>query len=87
LYGAGMFLRKEVYENLKKNGFKNYLTGHKGTGLLSGEDAEICYAIIISGYKIWYDEKLIFYHYTEKYRTSWNYALKSIWVMALQILF
>ena len=76
LYGAGMFLRREIYEDLKAAGFKNLLTGHSGKGLLSGEDAEICYAIVISGNRIWYDERLQFYHYTEIKRTNWDYTLK-----------
>lgn len=76
LYGAGMILRKNAYLRLKNAGFTNLLTGHKGSELLSGEDSEICYALVISGYKIWYDERLRFYHFTEKHRTAWPYALK-----------
>lgn len=76
VYGAGMILRKDAYLRLKSAGFANLLTGHKGNELLSGEDSEICYALIISGYKIWYDERLKFYHFTERHRTDWHYALK-----------
>jgi glycosyltransferase involved in cell wall biosynthesis len=76
LYGAGVFIRKDLFLKVKNIGFNNYLTGPVGNNLLSGEDVEICYIFKICGYKIWYDERLKFFHYTEKYRTEWNYALR-----------
>lgn len=76
LYGAGMVLRKSALLELYSLGFKNYLTGHVGNTLLSGEDAEICYAMVIIGYEIWYEEELIFKHFTSKERLTWQYSLR-----------
>ena len=63
VWGAGMFLRKAVLDQLLSAGFKSILTGREGKLLMSGDDAEICRWFIIAGYKIWYYEDLFFKHF------------------------
>lgn len=76
VYGAGSVMRKSAWDKIHKAGFKFLLTGNKGNQLTSGEDNELCYALIIAGYKIWYDERLKFKHYIPSQRLSWEYVQK-----------
>lgn len=74
LYGAGMVLRKSHWLKLKENGFKPLLTCRKGDSLSSGGDTEYCYALRLLGYKIWYDERLHFFHYMLAKRVNKEYV-------------
>ncbi len=76
VYGAGMIIRKEVYQEIQKGGFKSILSGRKGYSLVSGEDTELCLAFALEGYDIFYDERLTFKHFIQKNRTSKNYLFK-----------
>jgi glycosyltransferase involved in cell wall biosynthesis len=71
--GAGSVLRKSVLATLKKKGFRPYAVGRTSGGLLSGDDNELSYAVILSGYKIWYDERLTFKHFIPKERLTFDY--------------
>jgi glycosyltransferase involved in cell wall biosynthesis len=62
LHGAGITIRKRIWNELDKNGFKFQLTGRKGKSLSSGEDYELSCAARILGYKLYYEEKLTFEH-------------------------
>ncbi|QNF33814.1 glycosyltransferase family 2 protein [Adhaeribacter swui] len=76
LYGAGLFIKKEVFTRLNQKGFKSILTDRKGALLSSGGDYELCYAATLIGYKLYYDEKLLFYHYMPAERLTINYLQK-----------
>jgi glycosyltransferase involved in cell wall biosynthesis len=76
VYGAGSVLRKSAWDKIHRAGFKFLLTGNKGNQLTSGEDNELCYALIIAGYKIWYDGRLKFKHHIPAQRLTWNYVRK-----------
>ena len=71
--GAGAVFRKSALLNLKKNGFRLYTTGRTNSGTLSGDDNELAYAMILAGYKIWYDERLTFKHFITKERLNYDY--------------
>lgn len=75
-YGAACFFRKSALEKLLKNGFKSILSGRTGTSLNSGEDVELCYAIQLLGYELWFENRLVFYHFIESHRLSWKYYLR-----------
>ncbi|TGE23233.1 glycosyltransferase [Hymenobacter metallicola] len=74
VYGAGCVVRKEAWEKIYRAGFKSMLTGRHGDKLTSGEDNEMCYAFVLAGYKIWYDERLRFQHFIPAKRLTWNYV-------------
>ncbi|MDU0370359.1 glycosyltransferase [Hymenobacter endophyticus] len=74
VYGAGCVVRKAAWEKIYKAGFKSMLTGRHGDKLTSGEDNEMCYAFVLAGYKIWYDERLRFQHFIPAKRLTWNYV-------------
>lgn len=76
VYGAGCVVRKSAYEKLRKVGFKSLLTDRKGSDLSSGGDHELCYALSIMGYSIWYDERLEFRHFITRERLTWDYFIR-----------
>jgi glycosyltransferase involved in cell wall biosynthesis len=75
-YGAGMGVRKSVLLHLLSNTGSLLLSDRKGTGLHSGGDVEICQLVLEKGYKIYYDERLIFSHFMPAQRLLWSYYLK-----------
>ena len=78
LYGAGSILRKSAYYLIKNSGFNSMLTDRMASQLTSGGDYELCYALVLAGYEIWYDERLRFKHFITKDRLTWEYYLKYI---------
>jgi glycosyltransferase involved in cell wall biosynthesis len=78
VYGAGCTYRKSAIINLFQSGFKPQLTGRNGNALLCGEDHELCYALFLSGYKIWYSDKLTFFHFIPNSRISVDYVKRNL---------
>lgn len=76
VYGAGCVIRHSAYQKLVQSGFRSLLTDRKGAELSSGGDYELCFALAIMGYDIWYDESLRFTHFITKERLSWEYFLR-----------
>jgi glycosyltransferase involved in cell wall biosynthesis len=76
IHGAGCVIRKSAYLKLKELGFKSMLSDRKGSDLSSGGDYELCYALSIMGYDIWYDERLKFSHFITKDRLNWEYFIR-----------
>lgn len=76
LYGAGLSIRKSVWEHLKSNGFEFILSGRKGKSITSGEDSELCFAVRLAGYELYYDEDLKFEHFMPRGRVTWDYLIK-----------
>lgn len=76
VYGAGCVIRYAAYEQLLATGFETMLTDRCGVQLTSGGDYELCLALAILGFDIWYDERLRFTHYITCERLSWNYFLR-----------
>jgi glycosyltransferase involved in cell wall biosynthesis len=76
--GAGCVIRKSAYKKLKDAGFRGLLSDRKGTELSSGGDYELCYALALIGYEIWYSDKLKFKHFISKDRLTWEYCLRFI---------
>lgn len=82
LYGAGTVLRKAAWHAVMSQGFVSLLTTVRGNKP-SGEDNEMCYALIFGGYKIWYDERLRFRHFIPAERLTWQYLRRTYRVNAL----
>jgi glycosyltransferase involved in cell wall biosynthesis len=74
--GAGMNVRKSAWDHLRSNGFEFILSGRKGKALSSGEDVELSYALLLAGYKLYYDDNLLFYHFMPAGRLRWDYLVK-----------
>lgn len=80
VYGAGMVIRKEIYDFVFAQNWPLYLSAMRnGKNLMSGEDTEICYITRLLGFRIYYLEKLEFRHnfppskINEKYFLRLNY--------------
>ena len=76
VYGAGMAFRKSIFNKIYGLGYNSILTCRKGDSLSSGGDTEMCFQIILSGFKIWYDDRLKFQHFIPKGRLTWDYLRK-----------
>ncbi|NNF34369.1 MAG: glycosyltransferase family 2 protein [Saprospiraceae bacterium] len=76
IFGAGTFFRRQVFIDLSRCGFKSLLTGRKGNQVISGEDAELCFATKMLGYKLYRTDKLKFEHYIPEGRLSNEYLKK-----------
>ena len=72
--GAGISFRRDAVCSLLQRGFSTLLTGRLGKQLISGEDAEICYALGMSGHRFWYEESLRFTHFMPPGRLTDEYA-------------
>ncbi|MCP2045570.1 glycosyltransferase [Pontibacter sp. HSC-36F09] len=78
VYGAGCVIRKSAYDMLLKAGFKPLLTDRMAGKLTAGGDYEICYAIAMAGYTIWYEDELKFKHFMPAARLEWDYFIRFI---------
>jgi glycosyltransferase involved in cell wall biosynthesis len=76
IYGAGMVINKGVIEHLKAKGFKQLLSDRRGTALSSGGDIELIYAMRLLGYKVKFNDTLLFYHFMPNERMTWEYLIK-----------
>jgi glycosyltransferase involved in cell wall biosynthesis len=76
--GAGCIIRKSAYQQLKDAGFRGLLSDRKGSELSSGGDYELCYALVVIGYEIWYSDILKFKHFITKERLTWEYCTRYI---------
>ena len=63
LWGAGLSVRKNIFENIQGKKYQWILTGRKGNTLLAGDDGEICKAVLLSGYKLYYKKDLSLIHF------------------------
>ena len=73
VYGAGSIMRRSAFDQLQQSGFRSKLTDRKGNSLSSGGDHELCYALAMLDYEIWFDEQLKFNHFIPAKRQTWEY--------------
>ena len=78
VYGAGSVIRRSAYQFILKAGFNSLLSDRMAAQLTSGGDHEFCYAMVLAGYDIWYDEELKFKHFIAKDRISWEHYMRYI---------
>lgn len=76
VYGASAVFRKIGLIQLQKIGYKSILSDRLGDKLISGGDVELCYALILIGYKILYNPKLKFRHFIPAHRLTSSYFFK-----------
>ena len=76
LFGAGLVVRKE----LLNRAFATPLVsiGRDGDKLTGGDDQEICYRVMLQGYHLYYDERLVFKHYMPEGRLNEAYHTRMI---------
>lgn len=78
LYGAGLVIRKAIFQQLFSQGLEMVTTDRSGTKLNSGGDNELSYLIRLLGYKLWYSSRLHFFHYLPGPRLTKAYLYRLI---------
>src|SRR5205807_2205897 len=78
LCGAGLTVRKSALLELEKNGFQTRLVGRQGTALMSNEDSELCLALSLAGWRLWYEPRLRFRHFVPASRLEWSYLRRLV---------
>lgn len=73
LWGAGLTVRKSAWFDLCSLDFSTHLSGRKAKNLSSGEDYELCYALRLAGWRLWYSDKLILRHFISAERLTLDY--------------
>jgi len=76
LWGAGLTIRRKAWQEIVENGFSFTLSGRHGTNLSSGEDSEICLALLCYRWRLWYDDRLTYHHYLPSFRLTSDYLKK-----------
>jgi glycosyltransferase involved in cell wall biosynthesis len=76
LWGAGLAVRRGAIAELFQRGFRFRATGRCGTQVLSGEDWELCFALRLAGWRLWYDPSLVFLHLLDMVRFQPDYLRK-----------
>lgn len=73
LWGAGLCLRRRAWKQVLETGFDFLLSDRKGGGLSAGGDAEMCYALRLNGWRLWYEPRLRMSHFITRERLTWSY--------------
>jgi glycosyltransferase involved in cell wall biosynthesis len=76
VYGAGMVVKKKTLQNLYNTGFESLLSDRNNIILSSGGDTELCYALVLLGYKIEFNSQLKFKHFITAKRLNYEYLKK-----------
>jgi glycosyltransferase involved in cell wall biosynthesis len=74
LWGAGLTVRRAAWEQLVSAGFEFLLMDRCGGDLRSGGDAELCLALRLAGWTLWYDPRLSLRHFIPGERLSWEHV-------------
>lgn len=78
LFGAGMTIRKSAFQQIRSQGFHFNNIDRRGAALSSGADGELCYALRLAGWNVWYEPNLKLRHFLPKQRLEWNY-IRRLW--------
>jgi len=74
LWGAGLTIRKAAWQDVDPASTPFLATGRLGRSLAGGEDSELCYRLLLAGWKVWYEPRLRFEHYMPEGRLTWDYT-------------
>jgi len=74
LWGAGLTVRKSAWDELTASGFRFLLTDRSGGDLHSGGDAELCLALRLAGWILWYEPRLRLRHFIPSSRLRWEHV-------------
>jgi O-antigen/teichoic acid export membrane protein/glycosyltransferase involved in cell wall biosynthesis len=74
LWGAGLTVRRSAWDELVASGFDFLLLDRCGGDLRSGGDAELCLALRLAGWTLWYDPRLSLRHFISSSRLHWQHV-------------
>ncbi|MET3979695.1 glycosyltransferase involved in cell wall biosynthesis [Mucilaginibacter sp. UYP25] len=72
LWGAGMILRRSLYKEVNRD-LPAILLGPSQNETARAEDIELCMRFVLAGYRLYYDEALVFSHYILPNRLAEGY--------------
>lgn len=78
LWGAGAIINLEAYTLLEAGNFKRILAFNKYPKVARSEDVELSLAIWLTGYKLWFDDRLIFQHFISKDKLNLSCFMKVV---------
>jgi glycosyltransferase involved in cell wall biosynthesis len=74
LWGAGLTVRRRAWRGLLEGGFRPLLVDRRGRGNYdSGGDSEICFALRLSGWRLWSEPAMRLRHFLPARRLEWRY--------------
>ena len=73
LWGAGLTVRRAAWRSLIDREFRPLLVDRQGKRLNTGGDAEICFALRLAGWRLWYEPRLRLRHFLLAHRLKWPY--------------
>jgi len=73
LWGAGLAFRVGPLKAALKAGIEPLVSDRTGSNLGSGGDGEICAWLILLGFRLMYDQELVYKHYMPKTRLTLDY--------------
>lgn len=76
LWGTGA-IRRSAWQAVLDKKFEHKLVGRKGRSLGAGEDREIMFMLLFSGWKLYYFPALHFQHFIPTNRLKWKYVCRS----------
>jgi hypothetical protein len=72
LWGGGFILRGQAWDQLVTGGFRPRLVGKRASGDVgSGDDAELCRALQLAGWRLWFEPRLRLEHRIAAHRIDW----------------
>jgi glycosyltransferase involved in cell wall biosynthesis len=71
--GAGLVTKRSLFLAAFDDKFPSLLNGRDGSKLSTGDDFEYCKRLLLWGYKLYYDEKMILHHFVPKERLTVEY--------------
>lgn len=77
IWGAGSVINGNAYQELVACDFSRMITYSKYPSIARCEDLEICLAIQLAKYKLWYADELVFQHFIPQKRLTWSYLLEA----------
>lgn len=69
LWGAGLATRKSLYLEMYKT-YPSFLPEYTAKNILSAEDTEYCIRLLLKGYKLYYDEALVYQHFIPDFKLT-----------------
>jgi glycosyltransferase involved in cell wall biosynthesis len=78
LWAAGMTVRRTAWLELRDRGFRFHLPDRKGEALSGCGDTELCLALRLAGWRLWYDPQLQFRHFMPANRLTWQYMRRLV---------
>lgn len=76
LWGAGLGFRLSFLREVYASGRDPLVVDRQGGNLTSGGDGEICCWFIFAGYRLWYDDRLMFTHFIPSGRLTDEYIAR-----------